>query len=118
MKVKDKLAVLKIIAMNNNTIISITRPDGDRGKIAQFSPGASGFTNSKKTYPVSLGETFKIVNKYLIENGYNQLIVEIKGYGMGRDSFKQIDPSIQILSIADYTEEPHNGPKKKSRRSV
>lgn len=93
----------------NNTIISITDPEGK--VIAWASAGTIGYTGSKKSTPFAAQLAGQNVAKACIERGLKSVDVVVKGPGTGRESALRAlqATGLQVLSIADATPVPHNG---------
>jgi len=103
-------------ASYNNTIITITEPNGD--VIAQASAGSAGFRGARKATPYAAQiAAEKAVEKAKV-HGLERVHVYVKGVGSGREqSMRGISASqIEILSISDLTQMPHNGCRKKKTR--
>lgn len=101
----------------NNTLITVTNDKGDT--LGWSSSGHRGFKGTRKSTPYAASLSVEDVTKRLIEKGLKTVDVFVKGPGSGRDSsLRAIKTSgLSIISIADITPIPHNGPraKKKSR---
>ncbi len=101
----------------NNTLITVTNDKGDT--LGWSSSGHRGFKGTRKSTPYAASLSVEDVTKRLIEKGLKTVDVYVKGPGSGRDSsLRAIKTSgLSIVSIADITPIPHNGPraKKKSR---
>lgn len=93
----------------NNTIISITDPEGK--VIAWASAGTIGYTGSKKSTPFAAQLAGQSVAKACVERGLKSVDVIVKGPGTGRESALRAlqTTGLQVLSIADATPVPHNG---------
>ena len=101
----------------NNTIVTITDPDGNA--ISWASAGALGFKGSKKSTPFAAGMASEAAGKKALEIGVQKVDVEVKGPGPGRESaIRSLQVAgLEIISIKDVTPIPHNGcrPPKKPR---
>ena len=101
----------------NNTIVSITDPQGN--VIAWASSGHVGFKGSRKSTPFAAQVAAEAAGKVAQECGIKNLEVRIKGPGPGRESSVRALNAlwIKISSITDITPIPHNGcrPPKKRR---
>jgi len=114
-----KNAVAHILATFNNTIISITDPEGKL--LVQRSPVNIGFKNSKKSTAFAATKAAKdaadIASK---KYGVTDLKVIIKGPGAGRNAaVKGLDlAGLKVTSLVDITPVPHNGcrPRKRPRK--
>jgi small subunit ribosomal protein S11 len=101
----------------NNTIISISDYSGNI--LAASSPGAVGFTGSKKSTAYAATKAAEDAVERAKKYGVKDAIVIIKGAGMGRQAaVKGLRSSgLNIISLSDFTPVPHGGvtPRKKPR---
>ena len=101
----------------NNTIVSITDPQGN--VIAWASSGHVGFKGSRKSTPFAAQVAAEAAGKVAQECGIKNLEVRIKGPGPGRESSVRALNALgmKITAISDVTPVPHNGcrPPKKRR---
>jgi small subunit ribosomal protein S11 len=108
-----------IQATFNNTIITLTDPDGN--VMMWGSPGAiqPPFKGSKRSTPYAAQMAAQSVAKKALEQGVREVDVFVKGPGPGRESaIRAIQATgLQVRSITDVTPIPHNGcrPPKKRR---
>ncbi|MEK7712411.1 MAG: 30S ribosomal protein S11 [Nitrospirota bacterium] len=119
---KDKkhvnVGVAHIQATFNNTIVSITDPNGN--VVAWASAGSLGFKGSRKGTPYAAQMAGESAAKKAIDVGMKQLDVFVKGPGAGRESAiraLQI-AGLEVNLIKDVTPVPHNGCKPPKRRRV
>lgn len=107
-----------ITATFNNTIVTITNQDGDT--IGWSSAGASGFKGTRKSTPFAATTAVESVAKKAAGEGLRNVEVFIKGPGSGRDSALRAIKSagLSIISIADITPIPHNGPRASKKRRI
>lgn len=105
-------------ASYNNTIISLTDPNGD--VIAWGSSGASGFKGARKATPYAAQVSAENAAEKAKLYGLERVHVYVKGVGSGREQAVRglISKGIDILSISDITPMPHNGCRKKKQRRV
>ena len=107
-----------IYATFNNTIISITDPQGN--VVAWASAGTSGFKGSRKSTPYAAQLAAQNAAKAAQEHGVRELDVFIKGPGPGREaairSLQAAD--MKLRSITDKTPIPHNGCRPPKKRRV
>ena len=105
-------AVAHIHSTFNNTIITVTDPEGNA--IVWSSAGAVGFRSAKKSTPYAAQLVAQAVTKSAMENGVKAMSVRIKGMGPGKDAaLRQFQASdIEIHEIKNVTPIPHNGVKK------
>ena len=102
----------------NNTIISITDPSG--AVISWASAGTVGFKGSRKSTPFAAQVAAEAAGRAAQECGVKNLEVSIKGPGPGRESAVRALNALglKIVSIADVTPVPHNGPRPPKPRRV
>lgn len=111
------LAKAHITATFNNTIITVTDPEGN--VLAWSSAGASGFKGSRKSTPYAAQLAVQSVLRVAAEYGVREVDVKVKGPGPGREAavrgFQGSD--VTVRSLSDETPIPHNGcrPPKKRR---
>lgn len=105
-------------ASYNNTIITLTEPNGDT--ISWASAGASGFKGTRKSTPYAA----QIAAEKAVEKGkvfgLQKVHVFVKGVGSGREQAIRglVASGLDIISINDVTPVPHNGCRKKKQRRV
>lgn len=107
-----------IIASYNNTIITLTDPNGNT--LAWASSGMSGFKGPKKATPYAASVVIKSVVEKVAEYGLKEVNVFVKGIGAGRESaIRSLHTNgLNVLSINDVTPIPHNGCRPPKRRRV
>lgn len=125
-KIKSKKKIKKVIkkgqayikATYNNTIITITDPQGNT--LAWSSAGVNGFKGPKKATPYAAGVIVRNVAEKVKEMGLTEVDVFVKGVGAGREaSIRALHGNgIAIGSIKDMTPIPHNGCRAKKPRRV
>lgn len=108
--------IVHIKSSFNNTIVSITDPEGN--VIAWASSGAVGFKGSRKSTPYAAQQAAEKAGKAAIEHGMRRAEVQVKGPGSGRDTaVRSIQQTgIEVTSIKDVTPVPHNGCRQSKRR--
>ena len=101
--------VAHIHATFNNTIISITDPQGNL--VSWSSAGVLVYKGSKKSTPCAAGLASEAAAKAAIDCGMKKVEVEVKGPGPGRDTAVRslAVAGLEITSICDTTPIPHNG---------
>lgn len=111
-------AVAHIKATFNNTLISITDPEG--GVVAWASAGKIGFKGSRKGTPFAAQVAGKEAGSLARESGVRTLEVLVKGPGGGRESaIRALQATgLTVKSIKDATPIPHNGCRPRKRRRV
>lgn len=107
-----------IQATYNNTIVTITDPQGNT--LAWSSAGVNGFKGPKKATPYAAGIIVRNVAEKVKEIGLTEVDVFVKGVGAGREAAIRALHSngIAIGSIKDMTPIPHNGCRPKKPRRV
>jgi small subunit ribosomal protein S11 len=110
--------VAHIQATFNNTIISITDPEGN--VIAWSSAGTQGFKGSRKSTPFAAQLAAEDAARKAMEQGMRSVEVLIKGPGAGREAaLRSLQAAgFQITLIRDVTPIPHNGCRPPKRRRV
>lgn len=121
-KKKSKRSVpfgqVHILASFNNTIITVTDPQG--GALTYSSAGACGFRGSKKgtAYAAQVAAE-KALDAAKQMHGLSKVDVFVKGVGLGRDAaIRALSTSgIALETIHDVTGVPHGGvrPRKAKR---
>ncbi len=112
------VGIVFIKATFNNTLISITDPNGNL--VAQSSSGARGFRGSRKGTPFAAQQAAVDVARKANEVGMREAEVRVKGPGGGRESAIRAinNAGIRVTSIRDTTPIPHNGCRPPKRRRV
>ena len=102
----------------NNTIISITDPQGN--VIASASAGTVGFKGSRKGTAFAAQRAAEQAARRGMDMGLRQIDVLIKGPGSGREAaIRSLQGAgLYITSIRDVTPIPHNGVRPPKRRRV
>jgi small subunit ribosomal protein S11 len=119
-KVKKGIAraIVHIKATFNNTLITITDPDGDT--ICSGSAGCVGFKGSRKSTPFAAQQAAQRCAGTAMRNGVREIEIKVKGPGSGRESAISAlqQAGLRIISIEDVTPLPHNGCRPPKRRRV
>jgi len=102
----------------NNTIISITDPQGN--VIAWQSGGTVGFKGSRKSTPFAAQIAAETCAKAAMEHGVRKVAVFVKGPGSGRETaIRSLQAAgLELSSIQDKTPIAHNGCRPCKRRRV
>ena len=102
----------------NNTLVSITDPDGN--VLASASAGTSGFRGSRKGTAFAAQRAAEQAARQGIDMGMRQIDVYIKGPGSGREAaIRSLQGAgLMVTSIRDVTPIPHNGCRPPKRRRV
>jgi small subunit ribosomal protein S11 len=110
--------VAHIRATFNNTIISISDPQGN--VVAQGSSGSSGFKGSRKSTPYASSMAAARVAERVKGFGMESVSVFVRGVGSGRESaIRSIQAAgLNVKSIKDITPVPHNGCRPRKPRRV
>jgi len=124
-KSKKKKVVRQVVRGNafiqasyNNTIVSITDPNGD--VLGWSSSGKVGFKGPKKATPYASSVVVKDLIDKLDGYGLKDIHVFIKGIGGGREgAIRALHLNgLNVLSINDVTPIPHNGCRAPRKRRV
>lgn len=102
----------------NNTIITLT--DNQGNVLAWVSAGTIGFKGARKATPFAASKTAEAISQIIQKLGIQKLSILVKGIGGGRDSAIRSFASkgFDIVSIADLTPIPHDGPRPPKARRV
>jgi len=119
-KVKKNVpvGVAHIKATFNNTIITITDPQGN--VISWSSAGVRGFKGSRKSTPFAAQLAAEDAARRAREHGMESVAVNVRGPGSGRESALRAlaGSGMKITMIRDETPIPHNGCRPPKRRRV
>jgi small subunit ribosomal protein S11 len=110
--------IAHIQATFNNTIITITDPDGN--VISWASAGTQGFKGSRKSTPFAAQVAAEDAAKKAMEHGMRSIDVYVKGPGGGREAaLRSLQAAgFKVQLIKDVTPIPHNGCRPPKRRRV
>jgi small subunit ribosomal protein S11 len=102
----------------NNTIISITDPEGN--VLAWASAGNVGFKGSRKSTPFAAQMAAENAARKAAEHGMRKVDVFVKGPGSGRETaIRSLQAAgLEVGTIQDVTPQPHNGCRPPKRRRV
>jgi len=119
-KVKKTLraGVVHINATFNNTIITVTDPNGE---VACWeSAGSVGYKGSRKSTPFAAQLAMERAAEKAVKLGLKEAEVRVRGPGAGRESAIRalISSSITVKAISDVTPLPHNGCRPRKKRRV
>jgi small subunit ribosomal protein S11 len=111
-------AHVNIHASYNNTIISVTEPNGN--VICWASSGGCGFKGTRKATPYASSVAAETAMTKAKVFGVERVRIYVKGTGTGRDqALRAINASgVSIESISDRTAVPHNGCRSRKARRV
>ncbi|CCV64901.1 30S ribosomal protein S11 [Alteracholeplasma palmae J233] len=103
------LGIAHIHTTFNNTIVTITDPEGNA--VAWSSAGVLQFKGSRKSTPFAAQMSAEAAAKAAMENGMIKVEVFIKGPGPGREAaIRSLQTAgLEITAIKDVTPVPHNG---------
>lgn len=110
--------VVHIQSTFNNTIVTITNPNGDT--VSWASAGSSGFKGARKSTPFAAQTAAERAALEALSTGMKNVEVLVKGQGSGRETaIRAIEGAgFDITSIQDITSVPHNGCRPPKRRRV
>ena len=102
----------------NNTIVTITDPEGNA--ISWASSGNVGFKGSRKSTPFAAQLAAEQAAKRAMEHGVRRVDVFVKGPGSGRETAIRslAATGLEVQAITDVTPVPHNGCRPPRRRRV
>jgi small subunit ribosomal protein S11 len=105
-----------ITATFNNTIVSITDPQGH--VMFWGSTGLAGFKGARKSTPYAATTAIEQAVSKAKEAGLNTVSVFIKGPGAGRDAVLGVIRAhgLKVTTLADISPMAHNGPRPQKRR--
>lgn len=112
------VGVAHIHASFNNTLITITDPQGNT--ISWASAGAVNFKGSRKGTPFAAQVAAERASRAAQEHGLKKVDVEVSGPGSGRETAIRslVASGLEVGSIIDRTSVPHNGCRPPKRRRV
>jgi small subunit ribosomal protein S11 len=107
-----------VVATFNNTKVSFTDMKGN--VISWSSSGKCNFRGSRKSTAYAAQVVTQDAGKVAMSHGMKEVLVKVKGPGMGRDSAIRALQSLgfSVSSILDVTPVPHNGCRSPKRRRV
>jgi small subunit ribosomal protein S11 len=110
--------VIHIYATFNNTIVTVTDPQGNA--VGWASGGSAGFKGSRKSTPYAARLAAQNAARTATDNGMQEADVLVKGPGPGREAAIRglAGSGITLLSISDVTSVPHNGCRPPKKRRV
>jgi small subunit ribosomal protein S11 len=110
--------VAHIFATFNNTIVTITDPQGNT--ISWASAGNAGFRGSRKSTPYAARLAAQNAARSAKDNGMQEIEIYVKGPGPGREAaIRALAASgLDLTAIHDITPVPHNGCRPPKRRRV
>ena len=107
-----------IFATFNNTIVTVTDPQGN--VLGWASAGSRGFKGSRKSTPFAAQVTADACARKGMEHGLQKVEVFVKGPGSGRETaIRSLQAAgLEILGVRDVTPQAHNGVRPRKRRRV
>lgn len=110
--------ICHVIATFNNTKVTFSDLKGN--VVSWSSSGKCNFRGSRKSTAYAAQVVTQDAGRVAMSHGMKELIVKIKGPGMGRDSAVRSLQSLgfKVSSIIDVTPVPHNGCRPPKRRRV
>lgn len=111
-------AVVHINATFNNTILTLTDPQGNT--LLWSSAGKVGFRGTRKSTPFAAQVAAEDLAQRAKEAGVSSIEIRLSGVGMGREmALRALASSgLKITKIRDVTPIPHNGCRPPKRRRV
>jgi len=112
------VGVVHIQASFNNTIITITDPNGN--VVSWSSSGRRGFKGSRKSTPFAAQTASEDAARRAVDLGMRSVSVLVCGPGGGRESAIRAlaAAGLKVNWIRDVTPVPHNGCRPPKRRRV
>lgn len=110
--------VAHVQATFNNTIVTITDPQGN--VVTWASAGSVGFKGSRKSTPFAAQTASENAAQKAMSHGMREVKVYVKGPGAGREAaIRALQAAgLEITAIKDVTPIPHNGCRPPKRRRV
>ena len=107
-----------IVATFNNTKVSFSDMKGN--VISWSSSGKCNFRGSRKSTAYAAQVVTQDAGRVAMSHGMKEVLVKVKGPGMGRDSAIRALQSLgfSVTSIVDVTPVPHNGCRPPKRRRL
>ena len=111
-------AIAFIKATFNNTMVTITDPNGET--LCWASAGTVGFKGARKSTPFAAGRAAENAAQAAKKHGVVEIDVKVKGPGAGREhAILQLQHAgLKVIGIEDITPLPHNGCRPPKRRRV
>lgn len=111
-------AIANVKSTFNNTLVSITAPNGD--VLLRASSGKLGFRGARKGTPFAASQIAATLAKEMTVFGIRNLEINLQGPGAGRDSIvRSFQASgLHISVLRDVTPLPHNGCRPPKKRRV
>ena len=115
---KVQAGIVHIRATFNNTIITVTDPNGN--VLSWSSAGSCGFKGARKSTPFAAQTAAEAAVRQSIDQGMRRVEVMVSGPGSGRETaLRAIQATGVVISvIRDVTPVPHNGCRPPKKRRV
>ncbi len=112
------IGVAHVHASFNNTIITITDPNGNT--ISWASAGNVNFKGSRKGTPFAAQVAADKASRIAQEHGLKQISIQVNGPGSGRETAMRAlaASGLEVTHIVDVTPLAHNGCRPPKRRRV
>jgi small subunit ribosomal protein S11 len=112
------VGVAHVRATFNNTIVTITDPNGNT--LSWASAGNVNFKGSRKGTPFAAQVAADKASRLAQDHGLRKVEVQVRGPGSGRETaIRALQASgLEVTSICDVTPVPHNGCRPPKRRRV
>ena len=112
------VGIVHIQATFNNTIVTITDPNGN--VLSWKSSGSLGFRGSRKGTPFAAQQAAMNAANLARDHGVRTVDVRVSGPGSGRESAIRAlgAAGLDVRTIRDVTPIPHNGCRPPKRRRV
>ena len=112
------IGVCHVLATFNNT--KVTFADAKGNVISWASAGKCNFRGSRKSTAYASQVVTQTAGRVAMSHGLKEVVVKLKGPGMGRDSAVRALQALGIIvtDIVDVTPVPHNGCRAPKRRRV
>jgi len=110
--------IAHIKATFNNTIITITDPNGET--LCWDSAGTVGFKGARKATPFAATRAAEKCASKARRMGMREIEVHVRGPGSGRESAVSAleNNGLHITAVEDHTPIPHNGCRPRKKRRV
>lgn len=111
-------AIVHVRSTFNNTLVSVTTPEGD--VLLRGSAGKLGFKGTRKGTPFAASQVGSSLAREMSGIGVKNLEINLQGPGSGRDSVVRSLQSagFGISVLRDVTPLPHNGCRAPKKRRV
>jgi small subunit ribosomal protein S11 len=112
------VGICNVLATFNNTKVTFTDTRGN--VISWASAGKCNFRGSRKSTAYASQVVTQTAGRVAMSHGLKEVIVKLKGPGMGRDSAVRALQALGLIvtDIVDVTPVPHNGCRAPKRRRV